>query len=77
MKVVSLGVITLLLTFLGGLWLMYAPFAIGYQAVGADWTLATRNDLVVAILVVGISLVGLTGYLGFALQEAARAVKKE
>jgi hypothetical protein len=77
MKATSLGVVTLFLTLLGGLWLMYAPFAIGYQAVGSDWTLATRNDLVVAILVVGISLVGLIGFLGFALQEAVQAVKKE
>ncbi len=72
----SLGLVTLVLTFLLGLWLTYAPFVVGYQALGAGWSLATRNDLVVAILVIGLSLVGIAGYTLQALREALQAARQ-
>ncbi|MCL4543287.1 MAG: hypothetical protein M1118_01605 [Chloroflexi bacterium] len=77
MRTVSLGIVTLVVTLIAGLWLMYAPFVIGYQQVGADWTLATKNDLVVAILVVGLSLTGFVGYVAMSLQDALRAAKAQ
>ncbi len=70
------GIVTLILTLLCGLWLTYAPFAWGYQPVGQSWTLATRNDLVVAILVVGLSLAGIVGYLLTALREGVAAARQ-
>ncbi|HEY8746321.1 MAG TPA: hypothetical protein VIU62_24785 [Chloroflexota bacterium] len=73
MKRISLGVYALILTLLCGLWLTYAPFVVGYQPAGQPWALATRNDLVVAILVIGLSGAGLVGYVTLALREAVRA----
>jgi len=42
-KVGSAGVLAV---FAGGLWLVAAPFALGYQPQGAGWTGATRIDVI-------------------------------
>ncbi|MFD2356733.1 hypothetical protein ACFSTC_56945 [Nonomuraea ferruginea] len=41
----KLGVTALALLFLAGLWLVAAPFVVGYQPRGAALTAATVNDL--------------------------------
>ncbi len=48
-----------LVTLIVGAWLILAPFALGYQPYGADWTSQTSNDFWVGIAVVLLSLVGL------------------
>ncbi|MQA94011.1 MAG: hypothetical protein GEV11_04960 [Streptosporangiales bacterium] len=67
----KLGVTALAVLFLGGLWLIAAPFAVGYQPLGGGWVTATRNDLWVGALVSGISFAGLVVYAADALRELA------
>lgn len=67
----KLGVTALAVLFLGGLWLVAAPFAVGYQPIGADWVTATVNDMWVGGLVSGISFIGLVVYAADALRELA------
>jgi hypothetical protein len=45
-----------LIIFLAGGWLILAPFALGYQPSGADWTNQTVNDFVVGICVAVVAL---------------------
>jgi heme exporter protein D len=58
------GMVGAVLGFLGGLWLILAPFAQGYQPAGASWTDATVNDFWVGI---GLGIVSLIGLLTYAL----------
>jgi heme exporter protein D len=58
------GMVGAVLGFLGGLWLILAPFAQGYQPSGASWADATVNDFWVGI---GLALVSLIGFATYAL----------
>ena len=51
------GMVASLAIFLAGGWLILAPFALGYQAYGADWTSQTTNDFVVGICVAAVALI--------------------
>jgi len=44
--VTRIGVGGVLAVFAGGLWLVAAPFALGYQHAGAGWTSVTRTDVI-------------------------------
>ena len=74
------GMVASLIIFLAGGWLILAPFALGYQPSGADWTNQTVNDFVVGICVAVVALVtfvlffyGLLGSLRASGVIAARA----
>ncbi len=56
------GGVGALLGVLGGLWLMLAPFAQGYQPSGANWADATKTDFWTGIALILVSLVGLIMY---------------
>lgn len=56
----------------GGVWAIVAPHVVGYQPHGADWTLATRNDLIAGAVVLGVSLLTLAGYVGASLRARVR-----
>ncbi|MGI5268289.1 hypothetical protein ACQEUU_03985 [Nonomuraea sp. CA-218870] len=64
-----LGVTALALLFVTGLWLVAAPFVVGYQPRGAELTAATVNDLWVGGALAGGSFLGLAGYAASALRE--------
>lgn len=67
-----LGVGVLVLMFLGGLWMMAAPFIVGYQGRTAKWTTGTINIFVVGA---GVSLLALTTivvFIGGVLFELSR-----
>jgi len=51
------GMVTSLIILLAGGWLILAPFALGYQHYGADWTSQTTNDFVTGIAVAVVALV--------------------
>lgn len=63
----ALGVIAL-----GGIWLFVAPFGVGYQALGASWTTATRNDLATGGALTVTGLVSLVAYAGLAARDLLR-----
>ena len=65
------GLITTVLTFLGGVWLCLAPFVVGYQEVGEDWIDATRNDLWVGGILMAVSALTFFLFAAFALRDAA------
>ncbi|MEU6723498.1 hypothetical protein ABZ917_07285 [Nonomuraea wenchangensis] len=71
----KLGVSALVVLFLGGLWLVAAPFAVGYQPRGAEYADATVNDLWVGGGLIGIAFVALVIYAADALRELARRGK--
>ncbi|MFI6534740.1 hypothetical protein ACIBHY_19955 [Nonomuraea sp. NPDC050547] len=68
----KLGVSALVLLFLGGLWLVAAPFVVGYQPRGAAYTDATVNDLWLGGILAGLSFAALVAYAADALRELAR-----
>ncbi|MEU8355815.1 hypothetical protein AB0C27_07350 [Nonomuraea sp. NPDC048882] len=67
----KLGVSALVLLFLGGLWLVAAPFAVGYQPRGATYADATVNDLWLGGGIAAVSFVTLVVYAADALRELA------
>ncbi|WP_336212544.1 hypothetical protein [Nonomuraea sp. LPB2021202275-12-8] len=64
----KLGVCALVLLFLAGLWLVAAPFVVGYQPSGAPYADATVNDLWVGGMLAGVSFVALVVYAAEALR---------
>ena len=67
-----IGMVTSLILLLAGGWLILAPFALGYQHNGADWTSQTTNDFVTGIPVAVVALVSFLLFF-FALLGALRA----
>jgi hypothetical protein len=66
----GLGVVGAVVALLAGGWLMYAPFAFGYQPSGADWTDATTSTFwtglglaVIAVLAMAVLAGGLVAAL--------------
>ncbi|MEU8321073.1 hypothetical protein AB0C33_22205 [Nonomuraea sp. NPDC048881] len=71
----KLGIAALVLLFLTGLWLVAAPFAVGYQPRGAVYADATVNDLWVGGGLAAVSFVALVIYAADSLRELARRGK--
>ena len=65
------GLVTTVLTFIGGVWLFLAPFIVEYQKVGEDWIRATRNDLWTGGILIAVSALTLFLFIAFALRDAA------
>ena len=72
-RLVSPGIVALLLVLVAGAWLISAPVAIGFQPTGASWLTATKNDVAVGGLLVAVALVGVLGFLMLALRDLVRA----
>jgi hypothetical protein len=71
-----IGLITTVLTFLGGVWIFVAPFIVKYQKVGEEWIDATRNDLWVGGILIAVSALTLFLFAAFALRDAAREAQR-
>ncbi|MGW0807136.1 hypothetical protein [Nonomuraea sp. NPDC002799] len=71
----KLGVSALILLFAGGLWLIAAPFAVGYQPRGGTYVDATLNDLWLGGALSALSFAALVVYAADALRELARRGK--
>ena len=68
------GLVTTVLSFIGGAWIFVAPFIVEYQQVGEDWVRATRNDLWTGGVLMAVSALTLFLFLAFAVRDAvARA----
>ena len=61
MVVTRAGVACVLAVFGAGLWLVAAPFALGYQPAGAGWTGATKTDVITGGLLAVAGFAGLFG----------------
>ena len=58
MVVSRVGLAGVVAVFAAGIWLVAAPFALGYQRTGAGWTGATRTDVIAGGL---LAVAGFTG----------------
>lgn len=67
-----IGMVTSLIILLAGGWLILAPFALGYQPSGANWTSQTTNDFVTGIPVAVVALASFLLFF-FGLLGALRA----
>lgn len=68
--VAGLGVIGAVFALLAGGWLMYAPFALGYQSDFSTWDAATTTDFfdglgiaILAVLALAVAILGLVSAL--------------
>jgi hypothetical protein len=59
MVVARVGVAGVAVVFATGVWLIVAPFALGYQHAGAGWTGATRTDVITGGALAAAGFVGL------------------
>lgn len=70
-RIVSAGWWGTILLALVGVWLMVAPIWVGDQRLGASWTVATWNDVIVGAVLLGISVLGLFAQVAFGLRDLA------
>ena len=71
-----IGILTTILTFLGGIWLFLAPFIVGYQKVGQDWIDATKNDIWTGGALMVVAVITILLFAAFGLRDAAHAARR-
>jgi hypothetical protein len=67
--VTRIGSIGVTLVFGAGLWLVAAPFALGYQRAGVAWTGATWTDVIAGGLLAVAGFVGIFGVIAGRVSE--------
>jgi len=82
-RLIPPGSYVLFLFFLSGIWLTISPFAMTSQPSGSHWIASTVNNVTVGVLLMVVSLLGILGYMLFALRdliretEAKQAIEQE
>jgi len=82
-RLIPPGSYVLFLFFLSGIWLTISPFAMTTQPSGSHWIASTVNNVTVGVLLMVVSLLGILGYMLFALRdlireaEAKQAIEQE
>ena len=82
-RLIPPGSYVLFLLFLAGIWLAISPFVMTTQPAGSHWIASTVNNVTVGAVMMVVSLLGIMGYMLFALgelireAEAKRAVVKQ
>jgi hypothetical protein len=71
--VTRVGVAGVLAVFAAGVWLVAAPFAIGFQAVGVGWTGATKTDVITGGMLAAAGFVGIFAVIAGQVGELYRA----
>ena len=67
--VTRVGVAGVLAVFAVGVWLVAAPFALGYQAVGVGWTGATKTDVITGGVLAAAGFVGIFAVIAGQVSE--------
>jgi hypothetical protein len=67
--VTRVGTAGVLAVFAGGVWLVAAPFALGYQAVGVGWTGATKTDVITGGVLAMAGFAGLFAVIAGRVRE--------
>ena len=62
------GLVGVVAVFAAGIWLVAAPFALGYQLAGAGWTGATKTDVITGGV---LAVAGFAGLFGVAAGRVA------
>ncbi len=71
-RLIPPGSYVLFLFFLVGIWLMISPFAMTSQPSGLHWIASTINTVTVGGIMIIIPLLGILGYMLFALRDMIR-----
>jgi TRAP-type C4-dicarboxylate transport system permease small subunit len=71
-RLISPGSYVLFLFFLAGIWLTISPFAMTTQPSGSHWIASTINNVTIGALMMVVSLLGILGYMLFALRDLIR-----
>lgn len=71
-RLIPPGSIVLFLFFLTGIWLTISPFAMTTQPSGSHWIASTINHVSVGTTMMVVSLLGILGYMLFALHDMIR-----
>ncbi len=75
-RLVPPGSYVLLLFVLGGSWLVISPFVMTTQPAGAHWISSTINNVTVGGILIVVSLLGIMGYMAFALRDLMREAQE-
>jgi hypothetical protein len=67
--VTRIGVAGVLAVFGAGVWLVAAPFALGYQAAGAGWSGATKTDVITGGALAAAGFAGLFAVIAGRVSE--------
>jgi hypothetical protein len=68
-RLIPPGSYVLFLFFLAGIWLTISPFVLTTQPSGSHWIASTTNNVTVGVIMMVVSLLGILGYLLFALRD--------
>jgi hypothetical protein len=71
--VTRVGVAGVLTVFAAGVWLVAAPFAVGYQAPGVGWTGATKTDVITGGVLAAAGFIGIFAVIAGQVGELYRA----
>ena len=71
-RLISPGCYVLFLFFLAGIWLTISPFAMTTQPSGSHWIASTVNNVTIGTIMIVVSLLGILGYMLFALRDLIR-----
>lgn len=71
-RLIPPGSYILFLFFLAGIWLLISPFIMSSQPSGVHWTASTINNITIGGVMIIVSLLGILGYMGFALRDLIR-----
>ena len=71
-RLIPPGSYVLFLFFLVGIWLTISPFAMTTQPSGSHWIASTVNNVTIGVIMMVVSLLGILGYLLFALHDLIR-----
>jgi hypothetical protein len=71
-RLIPPGSFVLFLFFLVGIWLIIAPFAMTTQPSGSHWIASTITSVSVGGTLMVVSLLGILGYMLFALHDMIR-----
>ncbi len=71
-RLISSGSYVLFLFFLAGIWLTISPFAMTTQPSGSHWIASTINNVTIGAIMMVVSLLGILGYMLFALRDMIR-----
>lgn len=68
-RLIPLGSFVLFLFFLTGIWVVMSPFVMTTQPSGQHWIASTVNNVVIGTILMVVSLLGILGYMLFALRD--------
>ena len=71
-RLIPPGSLVLFLFFLAGIWLTISSFVMTTQPSGSHWIASTVNSVTIGVIMMVVSLLGILGYLLFALRDLIR-----